>query len=128
MRRACCILGGMKTIDYDGRRFRATENTDNGEVSNETLFDYRQEGAIVWATYRGGAVRFGTLLAEMDAQGHLDMRYQHLNTDGTWKTGICTSSPEVLPDGRLRLHERWRWTCGDASEGTSILEETIDET
>ena len=128
MRLACSILGGMEAINYDGRCFRAVENTENGEVSDETLFDYRQEGSVVWATYRGGAIRFGTLLAEVDAQGQLDMRYQHLNTDGTWKTGICTSLPEVLPDGRLRLYERWRWTCGDASEGTSIIEETIDET
>lgn len=121
MRLAYRILGAMETINYDGRRSRAVENAEDGEVSDETLFNYRQEGSVVWATYGGGEVRFGTLLSEVDVQGQLDRRYQHLNTDGAWKTGICTSLPEVLPDRRLRLHERW--TCGDTSEGTSILEE-----
>jgi len=38
-------------------------------------------------------------------------------------TGICTSTPEILPDGKIRLHEKWRWTSGDLSEGESVIEE-----
>jgi hypothetical protein len=110
-------------IDYHDRHFRSVSNTPNGEVSEKTLFHYRQEGNVVWGTYQGGAVRYGTLLARVEADGHLDMRYQHLNADGIWMTGVCRSTPEVLPDGRLRLHERWRWTSGDGSSGTSIVEE-----
>ncbi len=111
------------SIDYDGRRFHAAENSASGEVSQKTVFDYHQEGHIVWATYRGGSIAFGTLIATADAEGLLDMRYQHVNTAGALMTGVCETTPEVLPDGRLRLHERWRWTSGDQSEGTSTLEE-----
>jgi hypothetical protein len=53
----------------------------------------------------------------------LDARYQHVNTSGELMTGQCKSTPEVLPDGRLRLHESWRWTSGDMSEGRSVVEE-----
>lgn len=113
----------MPTITYDGRRFRAVTNAPTGEVDADTVFDYRQEGNLVWATYRGGPIRFGTLIATVDADGGLDMRYQHLNRDGALMTGVCTSTPEVLPDGRLRLHERWQWTSGDRSSGSSIVEE-----
>jgi hypothetical protein len=38
-------------------------------------------------------------------------------------TGICRSTPEILPDGRIRLHEKWQWTSGDRSSGESIVEE-----
>ena len=38
-------------------------------------------------------------------------------------TGICKSVPEILPNGKLRLHEAWQWTCRDHSRGTSVLEE-----
>lgn len=110
-------------MNYHNRHFRSVSNTPNGEVDAETRFHYRQDGEVVWATYEGGAVRFGTLLARVDADGCLDMRYQHLNTDGVWMTGVCRSMPEVLPDGRLRLHERWQWTSGDYSAGTSVVEE-----
>ncbi|WP_412061670.1 n-acetylglutamate synthase [Rubrivirga sp. IMCC45206] len=112
----------MIPIDYDGRRFRGVSNTATGEVSDATVFDYRQQGAVVWATYHGGGVRWGTLVATVDAEGRIDMRYSHVNEAGDLKTGACVSTPERLPDGRLRLHERWRWTSGPG-EGRSVVEE-----
>lgn len=114
-------------IRYDGRVFRAVHNSEGGEVGGDTRFYYHQEGDVVWATYLGGAVRFGTLVACVDPAGRLDMRYQHVNLAGELLTGTCASTPEVLPDGRLRLHERWQWTCGDRSAGTSVLEEVAGE-
>lgn len=29
----------------------------------------------------------------------------------------------VLENGKIRLHEEWKWTSGDHSEGKSIIEE-----
>ena len=116
------------SIDYDGRQFRVVANSAAGEVSEATTFDYRQRGDIVWATYAGGGIAFGTLVATVDEDGRLDMRYSHVNDLGVLMTGVCETTPELLPDGRLRLHERWRWTSADASgsdgsEGQSTLEE-----
>lgn len=108
---------------YDGRRFRPIEQAANGEVSGETVFAYHQRGAVVWATYSGGGIQQGTLVATVDADGGLDMRYAHVGADGGLRTGTCRSTPERLPDGRLRLHERWQWADGDRSAGTSVLEE-----
>ena len=111
------------SIDYDGRRFRSVENSDTGEVGPETVFGYRQDGDVVSATYEGGDVRFGTLIATADGEGNLDARYGHVNASGELMTGECRSTPEMLPDGRLRLHEEWRWTSGDGSSGRSVVEE-----
>jgi hypothetical protein len=116
----------MPAPNYDGRRFRSVANTANGEVGARTVFAYHQEGDAVWATYRGG-VALGTLVATVDGDGRLDMRYGHVNDAGELMTGVCTSTPETLPDGRLRLHESWRWTSGDGSSGTSVLEELPTE-
>lgn len=114
---------GDMTIDYDGRRFRPLSNTPNGDTGGETIFDYRQSGDVVWATYAGGSVKFGTLVATVAGDGSLDMRYQHLDTSGGFKTGRCHSRLEVLPDGRYRLHEEWQWTSPDTSSGRSVIEE-----
>ena len=51
------------SIDYDGRVFRSVSNTGSGEV--DTRFHYRQEGDVVWATYRGGGVKLGSLVAKV---------------------------------------------------------------
>lgn len=110
-------------IGYEGRTFRSVSNSAGGDVGAETRFAYHQSGDLIWATYSGGAVRFGTLLAKLDAAGNLDMRYHHVSADGSWKSGRCQSTPELLSDGRLRLHERWEWTDGATGSGQSIVEE-----
>lgn len=89
----------------------------------ETIFYYHQEGDVVWAEYSGGDIVRGSLIAKCDARGNLDMRYQHINRKRELMTGICVSKPEVLPDGRIRLHEKWQWTSGDRSTGESVVEE-----
>jgi hypothetical protein len=110
-------------VDLDGRIFVTASNTPNGDAGGGTRFEYRQCGDRVWATYRGGRVRFGLLVAVGDRQGRLDMRYQHVGSDDAVRTGLCVSTPELLPDGRIRLVEEWQWTNGDRSRGQSVLEE-----
>lgn len=110
-------------ITYDNKTFRSVTNTANGEVSGDTLFHYHQQGQIVWAEYSGGAIVRGFLIATVQDDTSLDMRYEHVNAQGELMTGRCHSTPEHLSDGRIRLHERWQWTSGDGSSGESIVEE-----
>ncbi|MBK6750182.1 MAG: hypothetical protein KA956_00895 [Pyrinomonadaceae bacterium] len=113
----------MSKINYDGRKFGAVQNSATGEVGAETVFHYQQSGNIVTAVYNGGDIISGHLIAFCDAEGGLEMRYHHINRSSELMTGICNSTPEILTDGRIRLHEKWQWTSGDMSYGESILEE-----
>ena len=110
-------------IDYNERRFRPVSNSPNGEISEEVLFHYHQEGSVVTCSYQGGRITRGHLIALVDDKGCLDMRYHQVNELGELMTGTCHSTPEVLHNGKLRLHEEWQWTSGDMSKGSSILEE-----
>jgi hypothetical protein len=121
---------------YKNRIFRSTSNlasgATRGEVSALTTFHYKQSAStphIVKATYSGGSIVHGNLIATVaqDGSGVLDMRYHHVNAKGKLMTGMCSSTPEVLEDGRLRMHERWRWTDGGEGEGESVLEEVEGE-
>ncbi len=113
----------MIKINYDNKKFASVKNSDTGEVSGETIFHYRQKGDLVWAEYAGGEIVFGNLIAKVIENDALEMRYQHLNKSGALMTGQCFSTPEILPDGRIRLYEKWQWTSGDLSSGESIIEE-----
>ena len=110
-------------IDYNHRTFRSVSNSANGEVSNETIFYYKQNGFNITARYGGGNIVDGSLSATADEAGNLNMRYQHVNVNGQFLTGVCFSKPEIMPNGKLRLHEKWQWTCGDYSMGESVAEE-----
>ena len=92
-------------INYDGRKFSSIKNSGSGVVSAETIFHYDQNGNIVWAEYFGGAIVHGQLIATCDVEGVLEMRYHHVNASGELMTGICRSKPQILRNGRIRLHE-----------------------
>jgi hypothetical protein len=110
-------------IHYNGKTFRPVQNTENGETSGETLFVYYQQGNILTSEYSGGKIISGHLIGLVADDGSIDMRYHQVNNKGELMTGICKSVPEVLPNGKIRLHETWQWTSGDGSAGHSVLEE-----
>lgn len=109
--------------NYDKKTFRSVNNTSNGEVDSSTLFYYTQHENIVTATYTGKNIICGQLLAKVNVDGSLSMRYHHLNHAGEFKNGHCLSTPEIMQNGKIRLHEKWQWDCDDYSEGESIIEE-----
>ena len=110
-------------MNYNNKRFRPVQNSDNGETSEETIFVYKQEGTILISEYSGGQIEKGHLIGLVDEQGHIEMRYHQVNTKGELMTGVCFSTPEIMENGKIRLHEAWKWTSGDCSKGNSILEE-----
>lgn len=110
-------------MNYNDKKFRPICNTANGETSNETLFHYKQNGNILTSTYSGGKIKQGHLIGLVDEKGTIEMRYHQVNDKDELMTGICVSKPEILENGKIRLHESWEWTSGDHSKGTSIIEE-----
>ncbi|MEM7031222.1 MAG: n-acetylglutamate synthase [Chloroflexota bacterium] len=107
--------------NLDGKIFQSVENTNNGEVSAETLFHYHQNEEIVSADYNGGSIRRGHLLGTMLEDGTLKFTYHHINVAGELMLGQCLSVPTLLPDGRLQYAEEWQWLNGDKSSGKSLI-------
>lgn len=117
-----------RLINYNGRIFRSASNTPNGEVSAATTFHYHQDSSdIVYATYSGGSIVCGHLIATVQPDQSLVARYHHVNDKREIMTGKCKSTPEVLKDGRVKLHEQWEWTSGDCSRGESVVEEVEED-
>jgi hypothetical protein len=110
-------------MNYNDKKFRPISNTENGETSSETLFHYKQVGNILTSEYSGGKIKNGHLIGLVDASGKIEMRYHQVNNQDELMTGICISTPEILENGKIRLHENWEWTSGDYSQGNSIIEE-----
>lgn len=110
-------------IDYDGKIFVPKMNSENGEVDEQTIFTYHQNGNHLWAEYSGGDIHRGTLIGTVAQNGSLDFTYQHMNKNMQLRIGKCKSVPKVLEDGKIELLEEWQWLNGDCSEGTSVLQE-----
>jgi hypothetical protein len=110
-------------VSYNNKTFRPVSNTENGETSGETIFHYKQVGNILTSEYSGGRIVSGHLIGIVSESGEIDMRYHQVNDKNELMTGMCKSIPEILENGKIRLHETWEWTSGDRSKGNSIIEE-----
>jgi hypothetical protein len=109
-------------IDYDGRRFRAA-----GHGSESAVATYRQSGDLLWAEFSGGTTRRGAVCGRCAPDGILEFAYTMVLTDGEIIAGRCRSTPEVMDDGRIRLHETWERYGPHAATGVSTLEEVVDD-
>lgn len=110
-------------INYHSRKFAGVFNTPNGQVNGDTVFQYAQHDEILTATYDGGRIVQGYLLGIVHDDNSLTFVYHHIDTHGNLKSGHCVSTPELLADGRIRLHEKWEWTYGGQGTGESVVEE-----
>ena len=110
-------------INYNNKKFKSVSNSDNGEVSADMIFHYKQIGNILTCSYYGDNIIQGHLIGTVDQSGCIDMSYHQVNNAGQIMTGLCKSNPEFLGNGKIRLLEEWQWTSGDKSKGNSVLEE-----
>ena len=110
-------------IDYQGRRFKSVSTSQNSEAE-QVVFHYHQHANILTCSYSGGSVKAGHLIGLVSRDGSIDMVYHQVNDKGMLRTGKCHSKPEMLSDGRIRLHEKWQWS-EDSEIGHTTLEEII---
>ncbi|WP_276388937.1 n-acetylglutamate synthase [Eudoraea chungangensis] len=110
-------------MNYNNKRFRLLENSINAETSEKMVFEYKQDGSILTSNYSGGKIIQGHLIGLVNNDGAIEMRYHQVNVHGELRTGKCSSKPEVMLNGKIRLYETWEWTSGDRSRGRSVLEE-----
>jgi len=108
------------TLNYDGRRFSPADGVA-GECSRVAV--YRQDGNLLWGAFSGGQVRRGALTGTCAPDGTLDFAYCMVFERGEIVSGRCHSTPTVLSDGRIRLHEEWERYGAGGSRGVSSIEE-----
>ena len=115
------LCNDSTAICYDGKKFVPKENTENGEADDNTIFEYHQNGKLLWADYAGGEVVKGHLVGNVSEDGSLDFYYHHSNVRGEIRAGKCHSVPGILENGKIELSEEWQWLNGDRSKGSSVV-------
>tara|TARA_B110000211_G_scaffold234635_1_gene305252 strand:+ start:3204 stop:3539 length:336 start_codon:yes stop_codon:yes gene_type:complete len=110
-------------VNYNNRKFKPISVSDNGEVSSDMVFHYKQEQDVLTCSYEGGSIIKGQLIGIVSKEGDIQVSYHQINKDGLIMTGKCDSKPEIMKNGKIRLIESWQWTSGDLSVGKSVLEE-----
>ena len=105
-------------IDFNNKTFSLVENTENGRVNADTVFEYKQSGNFVSADYYGGTIVYGKIIAVLEGD-RLDMLYQCLTTNNELKAGKAIAKISFNEAGKLKLSLNWEWLGDKKESGTS---------
>jgi len=108
----------MSDFNFNNKTFMLVENTGNGQVNTETIFNYKQDGNLVTADYFGGSVKYGKIIARLDGN-KLDMLYQCITTEGELRAGKAIATISLTSMAKLKLHLDWQWLTDTDEKGQS---------
>lgn len=108
-------------MNLNQKVFTAIQNSETGEVSNQTKFYYFQQDKMVWAEYSGGEILKGFLIGKWINTVQIEFTYQHLNQNLENRLGRCITTFEV-ENGKLVGKEQWQW-LDTLEQGSSLIKE-----
>ena len=111
-------LKNMSKFNFKNKKFALIQNSDNGQVNTETVFNYNQDGNLVTADYFGGTIKYGKIIAELK-DNELNMLYQCLTTDNELKAGKALAQISLTENDKIKLSLDWEWLTNGSEKGKS---------
>ena len=108
----------MARHDFNNKTFTLVENSEYGRVSKGTVFEFKQEGSLVTAEYRGGGIVQGSIIALLNDDTLL-MRYHCLTETNELKSGQATAAISLNELAKIQLKLHWKWLGENSQEGVS---------
>jgi hypothetical protein len=109
-------------ISLDNKTFYLENNSSGGTSNSDTIFHYQQKDDLVTASFGGGSVRFGNLIA-LHKGDHLEMIYQLLTTSKELKSGKAIAHISLGENNKIQLNMNWEWLQGYNNTGISTYRE-----
>ena len=114
------------SYSFHNKIFKVVRNDGPGaEVTTETTFHFSQRSVdgktIVEAQYFGGGVLWGRMIGLLEGE-QMRHAYVQVNHAGEFSSGQSTDEISLLPNGKIRLIDRWQWKTREG-QGVCIFEE-----
>jgi hypothetical protein len=94
------------------------ENSENGKVNAETIFEYKQQGDLVTADYHGGTILYGKIIAKLKGN-NLEMLYQCITIHNELKAGKAFAEISLIENKKMKLKLNWEWLDNKNEKGVS---------
>jgi GNAT superfamily N-acetyltransferase len=118
------LNGDQHSTLYDFHKKQFSVITNDGidvEVNTNTVFNFFQNGELIYAEYKGGKVKYGEIfgLIENDTA---HFYYSQVNVEGGKNKGSSRGEIKILENNKLQLIDRWEWKNKNG-QGLCIMEE-----
>jgi GNAT superfamily N-acetyltransferase len=111
-----------KKYDFHKKRFNVVKNDGvDVEVNEETVFNFYQNGELVYAEYTGGKIKYGEIFGLIENET-IYFYYSQVNITGEKNQGSSKDEIRTLENGKLQLIDKWQWKT-KSGQGLCILEE-----
>lgn len=108
--------------NFHKKQFKAIVNDGvDVEVTTETIFNFYQNQALIYAEYKGGKVKYGEIFGHIE-NDTVRFYYSQTNFEGGKNQGSSSDEIKVLENGKLELIDRWEWK-NKSGQGFCIMEE-----
>ncbi len=108
----------MGEFNFHNKTFYLVENSENGKVNSNTLFNFYQNENIVTADYFGGTIKYGKIIATID-NDILNMLYQCVTSENELKAGKAIAKISLTNEDKILLKLNWQWLNGNKKKGIS---------
>ncbi len=108
----------MSKFNFNNRKFALIQNSESGQVTTDTIFEYKQQDNLVTADYFGGTIKYGKIIADLK-DDELNMLYQCLTNDNQLKAGKAIAKISLTNEGKIKLSLNWEWLTNGNEKGVS---------
>lgn len=108
----------MSKFNFNNKKFALIQNSENGHVNSETVFEYKQNGNLVTADYYGGNIKYGKIIALL-REDKLNMLYQCLTADNELKAGKAIAEIGMTEAKKITMRLNWEWLTDENKKGIS---------
>jgi hypothetical protein len=108
----------MSKFNFNNRKFALIQNSESGQVTSDTIFEYKQQDNLVTADYFGGTVKYGKIIADLK-DDELNILYQCLTNDNQLKAGKAIAKISLTNQGKIKLSLNWEWLTNGNEKGVS---------
>ena len=96
-------------FDFNNKNFRVIKNDGpDAEVTEETVFHFKQEDNVVHADYYGGKVKMGKFIGIIE-DNEIHFKYHQVNLLNEFNSGHSKDQIELTENKKIRLIDEWEW-------------------
>lgn len=113
-------------FNFENKTFLLIENSENGTVNSDTVFNYLQKGNLVTADYQGGTIQYGKIIAKLEGN-QLHMLYQCMTIDEELKAGKAQAEISLTDEDKIKLRLNWSWLESNDQGSKNGISEYLEQ-
>lgn len=105
-------------MNLNKKKFKLVSNSDNGQVDENTIFEYVQTDNKFKGEYHDDQIVYSSIVGIINSPKDIYLTYHCILKDGTINIGDAKATSTIVNE-KIKLSLHWKWLTGGKGSGTS---------